>query len=142
MLYGSVISLLINEIMTGSPENNLSQLWLFILHKYNQLNIKNRYGSLTLTMFSTKTGIKLKGKAAEVRDIGPVLHAAWLAFCPGKLELHRVIELCLRLGNHMETILNDTKTLFVVPSLQGMSSLTFNIAMYGVCMSMTMYMSS
>ena len=73
-------------------------------------------------MFSTKTGIKLKGTAAEVRAIGPVLHRAWKAFYDVEKTLHRVIEICLRTGNHMEDILNDTKDLWALPRLRGMFS--------------------
>ncbi len=118
VLYGSVMYLLVHYVMQGTPAENLTKLWIAIKRAYDALGTKNRYSSMKLTMLSTKGGIKLRGTAAEVRAIGAALHVVWQQFGNLRLELHRKIELCLRLSVRMEDILDKHPEEFVLPGVR------------------------
>ena len=60
--------------MGASPDVKLMAVWQRILRIYREDEVQNRFGSLKMTMFTTRGSPKLKGKAAEVRDLVPVLH--------------------------------------------------------------------
>ncbi len=80
VLLGSVLWILINWIVVGAtPDAKLMEVWHHILRIYREDEVQNRFGSLKMTMFTTKSSPKLKGKAAEVRDLVPVLHKVWHA---------------------------------------------------------------
>lgn len=76
MLYGSVLWLLVHVIMIATPETNLRTVWGLVKEGYNYFNVPNpdRLGTLKMTMFTTKSGAKLRGKAAEVRESLLCLH--------------------------------------------------------------------
>ncbi|MDP6772379.1 MAG: hypothetical protein QF704_16860 [Anaerolineales bacterium] len=84
---------------------------------YAHFNIPrmNRFGNLKLTMFQVGGSVKLRGKAGEVRAIGPVLHRIWQMHYNSNLEIHNKIELCLRMGCRMEAILDDHRDYFALP---------------------------
>ena len=113
VLYGGVLVLLVNVMLPGTPEENLRRVWIHILRLYDELGIKNRFGNIKLTMFTT-TG-KLKGTAAEVRHLGHVLAVLWKHYWNSEKDLDKQIELCLRLSSHMERILDLHPEEFVLP---------------------------
>lgn len=115
VLYGSVLHLLVHYILPSTPERNLATVWKEILHQYKTLEVKNTYSSMKLTMFGARGGCKLKGTAAELRDFGKALLPVWRHHANNKLELHRKVELVLKLGNHMEWILDEHPTDFALP---------------------------
>ena len=92
--------------LPGTPEQNLAAVWSRILQQYEVQKTSNRFWSMKLTMFSDKGGCKLKGTAAEIRHFGEVLHPVWVSFMDSNKSIHRHLELCLRLGVQMETILD------------------------------------
>ena len=69
VLYGSVLWLLVHVIMAGDPPANLAILWNLLKKAYDahQVPQPNRFGNMKMTMFTAKSGAKLRGKAAEVR---------------------------------------------------------------------------
>ena len=125
VLYGSVLHLLVHYILPGEPAANLRTVWTKVLQFYDSLQIKNRYYSMKLTMFSHRGGCKLKGTAAEIRSFGRVLHPIWKMYYNEDIGMHSKIKICLRLGNHMEKILDDHPDDFVLP---GASRAFFNLS--------------
>lgn len=115
VLFGSVLWLLVNFVLLGEPEENLSVVWGQIQEYYHRHRVKNIYGCLKMTMFTARATPKLKGKAAEIRDLGHALHWVWKLHFNNRLALHRRIELCLRLGAHLDDILSDHPDQFVLP---------------------------
>jgi len=103
--------------MPAGPAENLAELWQYIQSRYEARGIKlaDRYGCMKLTMISTKTGPKLKGKAAEVKHLAHPLHDAWKAYSNPHLEIHQKIEMALRLGCHLDDILDEHSDEFVLP---------------------------
>ena len=115
MLYGSTIYLLVHFMLLGTPEDNLKKVWADISAAYKMFDTKHTYSSMKLTMLSAKGGIKLKGTAAEVRAIGRPPHHVWKQHMNNDLDLHKQVEICLRLGVHMEDILDKHPEAFALP---------------------------
>eukprot|EP00972_Heterocapsa_arctica_P084264 12414086-Heterocapsa_arctica.AAC.1 len=62
---------------------------------------------MKLSMFFTKKGVVPKGKAQEVKDLGPVLLVIWKKHMNGGLRIHRQIRILLELSVRLETIIDD-----------------------------------
>ena len=82
---------------------------------HRQDNVENRFGTIKQTMFTGRSTPKLKGKAGEIKDLGPVLLKVFQRHMNPKLELHRKIEFMLRMSSHLDKILDDHPTEFVLP---------------------------
>jgi len=107
----------VHYILPGTAENNLKTVWLKLSEVYAARQIPDRYSNLKLTMFSAKGGCKLKGRAAELRNFGHALHPVWKMYWNPEKNLHKKIELCLRLSCHMEKILDTYPQDFVLPGV-------------------------
>lgn len=114
VLFGSVMHLLVHVIMTGEPGENLARLWRMIKDKYKEFGTEHRFGTMKMTMFSPGGGAKLRGTAAQIRGIGPVLHRIWKELCKSKLRVYSQVELCLRTSVHLERVLDENKEEFAL----------------------------
>lgn len=90
-LLGSVLYVLIHFVLPGDVEENLQVVWDDIQEAYEHIGSENRYGHMRRTMFTTKSQPKLKGKAAEVRDMGPVMVRVWRKHMNANLLIHQKI---------------------------------------------------
>ena len=90
-LLGSVLYVLIHFVLPGDVEENLQVVWDDIQEAYDDIGTENRYGHMRRTMFTTKSQPKLKGKAAEVRDMGPVMVRVWRKHMNANLLIHQKI---------------------------------------------------
>ena len=128
VLLGSVLYCLVHFVLTGSVEDNLTEVWTCIGEFYKEMKPECKFGSLKLTMFSTRSSPKLKGKAAEVKDLVPVLHRVWLKFYDSNLETHRNIEIALRTSAHLDAILGANAGEFVLPPMDADDILATGLA--------------
>ena len=118
MLFGSVLQLLVHRMMPAAdPFENLKVLWGHIKAEYNAKNTSARYGAMKMTMFKPKGTAKLRGTASNIKAFGPVLYAIFKRYWNPELRLHKLMELTLRTGNHLEKILDRNKTEFVLQGL-------------------------
>ena len=101
-----MIFLLVHHILPGTPEQNLVQVWIDIEGEYKSLDTKNRYNSMRMTMFTTKCQPKLKGKAADIKDMGPVLKNIWKKYYNSKLAVHEKILTVLEGSAHLDAVLD------------------------------------
>ena len=106
---GSVVFLLIYHLMKeGSAKKNLTLFFRLLKEKYKEFNIKDCYGSFhTTSMFMNKKGIKLKGKAANIRALAKPLLAIWQSMCNEHLEVHSLVLVYLKLNCQIEDLLED-----------------------------------
>jgi len=95
-LLGSVLYVLVHHILPDDVEANLAVLWRDIEQTYKDLGTDNRYGHMRQTMFHAKSQPKLKGKAAEVRDLGPVMVKVWQKHMNPNLLIHQKILVVLK----------------------------------------------
>ena len=96
ILLGSTLWVLVHHVMPGSVDANLEQLWREIEDLYDSLGSENRYGHMRQTMFTTQSQPQLRGKAGEVKDLGPVLVRIWERYMNPALEVHRKIFIVLK----------------------------------------------
>ena len=95
-LLGSCLYVLVHYILPDAPDANLAVIWRDIEFFYDQLQSENRYGLMRQTMFTGKSQPKLKGKAAEVKDLGAVMVLVWQKHMNPSLRIHQKILLVLQ----------------------------------------------
>ena len=94
-MLGSTLYVLIHHVLQGDLEENLKEVWDDIQEAYEDIGSENRYGHMRQTMFTTKSQPKMKGKAGEVKDLGPVLLRVWRKHMNPNLLIHQKIEVVL-----------------------------------------------
>ena len=74
--FGSVLSLLVNFVLTGTPLANLRRVWEHLLSSYKALKIVERFrGMRKLSLFERKKlPPKLKGRAMQIQALGEPLN--------------------------------------------------------------------
>ena len=90
-LLGSVLYALMHYILLGCVDENPQEVWDDIQEGYEHIGSESRYGHMRRTMFHTKSQPKLKGKAAEVKDLGPVMVRVWRKHMNANLLIHQKI---------------------------------------------------
>ncbi len=78
-------------MLQDEPDKNLSLIWDRIQYYYDKMDIENRYSHMKMTMFNTKSQPKLRGKAAEVKDMGPVLLEVCHDLLNSEVSIHQRI---------------------------------------------------
>jgi hypothetical protein len=114
--FGSIMWLLCFKILTGAPKENLALVVSQLKSEYEFINTAHRYGMITQGMFISKKSDqpKMKGRAAEVRHLGPALLRVFTHFVelhPPGLDswkvLYETVVAALEANNQMETILEN-----------------------------------
>ena len=95
-LLGSTLYVLVQHVLPGSVEDNVSTVWRDIEIIYDELDSENRYGHMRQTMFHKKSQPKLMGKAGEVKDLGPVMVRVWEKYMNPNLLIHQKILIVLK----------------------------------------------
>ena len=108
-MYGSVMSILTRELLHEQPVQNLLRVWRFLKDEQKKLQVHNPYGQqLTKMSMIGKEDQqpKMRGKAAEMKDLSGAMLAAWRFFAPPCLQ-HKKIETLLKLNDEIERLLNS-----------------------------------
>ena len=108
-VFGSLLYVLCFVVMTETPLENLQRCWNFIKRYYVRFNVEYRYQCLNkLSMFCRKSGFpKLRGKAAEIKGIGPALLALWEKHMRPAVTVHRQILMMMQANVNAERILAE-----------------------------------
>ena len=114
--YGSVMWLLVHVLLPGTAEENLAKIWGDIVRLYDEFGILNRYWVIRRSMFNTKAQPKMKGKAAEVKDLLPVLVSVWKKYYNPDLDIHRKILVVMQGSCHMDDLLSQHPADYALPS--------------------------
>ena len=133
VLGGSVLYLLVFFMLPNSVAQNLIIIWSDIQREYRLQTVKHRFGSLTVNMFAGKkaASAKLRGTAAEVKCIIPVLHSIWKKYSTGKYgEVETNVEITLRTSVEMEALLEATNGEFAMPDDEASSLLALGMTHY------------
>ena len=109
--YGGIFFLLCFHILPLAPLSNLKTVWQRMQQLYQDLGIVERYRYFNrITMFKKQSGaVKLRGKAAEVKNVGLVVLNLWQQYHNGAVEVHRMVLAMLKMNAKMESILADHK---------------------------------
>ena len=107
--YGSVLKYLTHHYLQQDTPENLERVWALVQHAYSANRTRHRYTNMRLSMFA---GLphhfpKLKGRAAEIRNLGrPLLHVVDELLDMTSLT-NRQIRLGLKLSVRMEEIIDE-----------------------------------
>jgi hypothetical protein len=115
--YGSVLFVLCYYMLPGTPQQNIEIVWAKIRCNYKAGGC--RYTNMLLSMFSSVANPELsmpclKGRAIEVRDIGPPLLIVFQSFmldgcCDVPPIQQQQISIALQKSIAMDTILHDNR---------------------------------
>ena len=105
--------------MSGDAASNLDDLWAECKAFYKARYIRDRFTHMRLSMFCQPSRPfakfpRLRGKAAEVRQLGAPLLEAWQKR-RGDSVLHRQVEYLMRRSVKLEDMLSDNKELVLYP---------------------------
>ena len=116
--FGSVLYMLCFMVLPAGPNENLATCWAHIQQFYKARSTSNRYQSISkLSMFLRKTGvIKLRGKAGELKGVGPAILDLWQSKMNPALEIHVKIQLLLKLNCKIESLLDFHSDSVAMPS--------------------------
>ena len=117
-IFGSIFYLLCFEILDQDAHSNLQAIWALIKQEYRRQQTVHRFRAFSrLTMFIRKDGVhKLRGKAAEVKALGPVLLPVWTRFADPGSAVHQRVSLLLKLTCRLEELLQRHKDEVVLPA--------------------------
>jgi hypothetical protein len=114
--YASVLEVLVCKTLPGTPEQNLDKVWDEVLSYYKTNKITGGFSAMKLSMFWRQDNHpKMKGKAAEIRRLGPaLLHVCQAKMQSGQLQ-EQQIKLALKFSSRLEEILDEHPRGVVLP---------------------------
>ena len=104
--------------MPKNPDGNLLDLWTMIEISTSKSDAKYKFTGLHKSMFhSTADSFPyLKGRAAQIRHVGPALLRAFEHYMDADNQVHRWVRLGIKASIQMETILNSCENEWKVPA--------------------------
>ena len=98
----------------GTPDENITAVWDKVRTYSTEMGIKDGYRNMHIGMFCMRSRPnfkfpKLKGRAVEVKNLGPPLLKAWIDYMDHGSTVHRQVRLLLQCNVRMEEILSDNK---------------------------------
>ena len=117
---GSVLWVLVYDVMDKDASSNMDTLWEFTTTFYSEHSVANRFGNLNIKSFTdpqapTKDFPKLKGKGAELKDFACVALAAWLHFNKSRSANASRILNALRLYSEAQDLIHEHKDDMFIP---------------------------
>ena len=116
---GSVMFILVFEVMPLEADVNMNKLWAFISEWYTSSRTDIQYNNLSISSFTDPENPEkhfpcLKGKGAEVKHLLPAIRAAWVEF--GKeYEHYTLVARMLTLLADAHAMLDDYSAEILLP---------------------------
>ena len=121
-VFGSVLFMLCFTILGGSPDANVEKVFerLQAYWQAHPSTSTTKYQQLSIAMFcKTRTPYaqfpKLRGRAAEVKSLGPALLHVWSESMNPASTQHRQIRLLLKTSCRLEDMLDEHRELVCYP---------------------------
>ena len=109
---GSTLRNLTHHILPGDPKNSLQTIWKDIVAEYKRQNTTTRFGIITANMIQGQRKLpELRGKAAQLRSLMPVLLRVWTARMDQSNAQHRDIRDGLAASSEIDRILHEHRGL-------------------------------
>lgn len=109
--YASILWLAIFTMGTGTPQTNLQDFERHLKMHYREHKTEYRYSSFSTTrLFVNKKGLKLKGKAAQIKAFGKPLFTFWQKIYNPEILIQKMIMVYLKLNLQCEELLHYNKT--------------------------------
>ena len=123
---GSVLVIsvfMIPHMHAGSYQERLNTIWGYCLEYYrdNPIDASTRFRNMRVGMFTKpsrwrNTMPKLKGRAVEIKHLGPALLYAFQRIHDPTDDYHKSIVLALKMSVKMDKIIDDHPSEFVLPA--------------------------
>jgi hypothetical protein len=115
-VYGSCLSWLVRFVLPGDANDNLQVVTEMLKRAYRELHSASRFGTLRFSMFESADHFpKLKGKANELRHLGPALLKVVEGVMDSADRTHRQVRLALRCSCRLEALLDEHDRAFKLP---------------------------
>ena len=109
---GSTLRNLTHHILPGDPKNSLQTIWKDIVAEYKRQKTTTRFGIITANMIQGQRKLpELRGKAAQLRSLMPVLLRVWTARMDERNAQHRDIRDGLAASSEIDRILHEHRGL-------------------------------
>ena len=112
---GSVLWMLCNQMLPGTPSANVEQTWSMIVEEYRSLGSHTQFTNFKLGSFCDEKAVatsfpKLKGRGAEIKDIIPPLLAIWRKCEHPDARAYTLVADLLEHQCDLQQILDDAST--------------------------------
>ena len=108
--FASILWLCMYVVGPDSPNENLQAFERHLKEFYKNNRVDSRYSHFnTFRFFQNQKGLKLKGKAAQIKEFGRPLLSFWEKLHNEELRVHKLILVYLKLNVKLENILDDNK---------------------------------
>ena len=108
--FASILWLCMYVVGPDSPNENLQAFERHLKEFYKNNRVDSRYSHFnTFKFFQNQKGLKLKGKAAQIKEFGRPLLSFWEKLHNEELRIHKLILVYLKLNVKIENILDDNK---------------------------------
>ena len=109
-MLGSVLWLLVFQVLDGTPQANLDQVWGEDVDDYKDHNVGTRFSNLEVSIFHhNRTHPNLSGKGAEIKELVPAVHYVWKLHCNPALRQHALVDGMLHSQCCLQGLLAETK---------------------------------
>ena len=127
---GSVIKNLITYILPGSEKDNLKTIWYDIVREYKRGRVPSRFQAITANMVQgpSKKNPELRGKAAQIRDLVPILIKLWSNRMDTGNPQHRDVLTGLQCSYRIDCLLHEHKG---KPRMPPRARIQFRAACFG-----------
>ncbi len=108
--FASILWLAIFSLRSSTPQNNLLDFEKHLKMHYREHKTESRYSAFCTTrLFVNKKGLKLKGKAAQIKAFGKPLYTYWQKLCNPAIQVQKLILVYLKLNLQCEELLDYNK---------------------------------
>ena len=117
---GSVLHLLTYTLLPGTPSQNMARVWEVINKHYVDNATPCQFTNLGLSSFVDTNKPRhmfprLKGKAAEIKDVTPAILDAWLALAPRGYTDRKLVETLLVTLVEAQDLLHESSKELMLP---------------------------
>ena len=114
-LLGSVLQTLVYEKVRGRPLNAMERIWSDINEEYRRAECASQFSTLGLSSFTDPKAPRgsyprLKGRAAEVKGLVPVLAQVWKRYQSAESESDQLVDRLLGLQIRFQELLDEDAT--------------------------------
>ena len=118
---GSIFSMLVFQVLGGSPQASMEQVWSDVVDDYTQHKVEAQFTNLELGNFHHAGNVpKLSGKGAGVKGCSSALHHVWQEHDNPSLRHHMIDGDMLHNQCKVQDLLAHHKGKVVLPDVDAM----------------------
>ena len=116
-ILGSVLHMLVYQILPGRPLQNMERIWTEICGAYRDGGMTAQFSSLGLSSFCDPAAPnfhypRLKGKAAEIKHLFPAIMIVWDRHMDRNSDEQKLVFRLLEEQQHLQDLIDEDATAF------------------------------